>query len=47
MSKLTRQQIDQALDKGVGSIYTKEDVKFLLDNLKQPELVFTEESMKH
>jgi len=46
MSKLTRQQIDQALDKGVGSIYTKEDVKFLLDNLKQPELVFTEESMK-
>ena len=46
MSKLTRQQIDQALDEGVGSIYTKEDVKFLLDNLKQPELLFTEESMK-
>ncbi len=46
MSMLTRQQIDEALDKGIGSIYTKEDVKSLLDNLKQPELAFTEESMK-
>ena len=46
MSKLTRQQVDKALDEGIGSIYTKEDVKLILDNLKQPELVFTEESMK-
>lgn len=46
MSKLTRQQVDKVLDEGIGSIYTKEDVKLILDNLKQPELAFTEESMK-
>lgn len=37
MSKLTVDQMKIALDKGLGSVFTKEDVFWVLDNLETPK----------
>jgi len=37
MSKLTIDQMKIALDKGLGSVFTKEDVFWVLDNLETPK----------
>lgn len=48
MSKLTVNQMKIALDKGLGSVFTKEDVFWILDNLETPKPVveeFNEQSL--